>query len=137
MEQSRHRRSLDGACSKNINLGCYRVIVRTADFFTPPWDALIVANIFRLTLTVLILKLADALPEGIVTVAGTFARFGWLLDNFTTKPAEGAGAVSDTVPADAAPPATVVGLRVNEARIAGADTGDGNKLIDADFVTLL
>ena len=35
------------------------------------------------------------------------------------------------------PPATVVGLRVNEAKVAGADTGDGNKLIDADFVTLL
>ena len=111
------------------------VIVRTADFLTAPWDALIVANIFRLTLKVVILKLADALPKGIVTVAGTFARFRLLLANFTTKPAEGAGAVSDAVPIDVAPPLTVFGLRVNEARLADADTG-GNRLSDADFVTL-
>ena len=98
---------------------------------------MIVGENFRFTLTVVTLKLADELPEGTVTVVGTFARLGILLDNFTTKPAEGAGAVSVTVPIDAAPPVTVVGLSVNEARLADADGGGGNKLIDADFVTLL
>ena len=97
---------------------------------------MIVGENFRFTLTVVTLKLADALPEGTVTVAGTFARLGILLDNFTTKPAAGAGAVSITVPIDVAPPLTVVGLRVNEARLADADTA-GNKLIDVDFVTPL
>ncbi len=91
----------------------------------------------RFTLPVVTLKLADALPEGTATDAGTFPRFGLLLDKFTTKPAEGAGAVSVTVPIDVAPPVTVTGLRINEARLADADAGDGNKLIDADLVTPL
>ena len=69
---------------------------------------MIVADAFRFTLTVVTLKLADELPEGTVTVAGTFAWLGLLLDNFTTKPAEGAGAVSVTVPIDVAPPARQV-----------------------------
>ena len=98
---------------------------------------MIVADATRFPLTVVILKLAEVLPKGIDTAAGTFARLRLLFANFTTKPAEGAGALSVTVPIDVAPPATAVGLRVNVARVAGADTGDGNKLIDADFVTLL
>ena len=98
---------------------------------------MIVGENFRFTLTVVTVKLANTLPEGTVTVVGTFARLGILLDNFTTKPAAGAGAVSVTVPIDAAAPLTVVGLRVSEARPADGDTGAGNKLIDADFVTLL
>ena len=98
---------------------------------------MIVGENFRYTLTLVTLKLADELPEGTVTVVGTFARLGILLDNFTTEPAGGAGAVRVTVPIDAAPPVTVVGLRVNEARLADGDGGDGNILIDADCVTLL
>ena len=82
---------------------------------------MIVGKNFRFTLTVVTLKLADELPERTVTVVGTFARLGILLDNFTTKPAAGAAAVSVTVPIDAAPPLTVVELRVNEARLTGAD----------------
>ena len=73
-----------------------------------------------------------------MTVAGTFPRLGMLLDNFTTKPAAGAGAVSVTVPTDAAPPVTVVGLSGRRSRrLADAGAGDGNKLIDADLVTPL
>ena len=98
---------------------------------------MIVGENFRFTLTVVTLKLADALPEGTVTVVGTFARLGILLDNFTTKPAAGAGAVRSLSQSMRRRRLTVVGLRVNEARLADADTGDGNKLIDADFVTLL
>ncbi len=98
---------------------------------------MIVGENFRFTLTVVTVKLADELPERTVTDVGTFARLGILLDNFTTKPAAGAGAVSVTVPIDAAPPVTVSGLRVNEARLADTDAGDGNKLIDVDLVTLL
>ncbi len=98
---------------------------------------MIVGENFRFTLTVVTLKLADELPEETVTVVGTFARLGILLDNFTTKPAAGAGAVRITVPIDVAPPVTVLGLRVNEAKLADADGGGGNRLIDADFVTPL
>ena len=84
----------------------------------PPWDALIVATIFRLPLVVAIVNLADELPERIVTVAGTLARNGWLLDKFTTIPPDGATALSVTVPIEEAPPATMVGLSVKAARTA-------------------
>jgi hypothetical protein len=97
-------------------------------------DAFIVAVIVRLPLVVVMVKLAEKLPKGIVTVAGTFARFGLLLDRFTTNPPEGAGAESVTVPVEGAPPATVVGFTASEARVADAG---GNTLIAADFVTEL
>ena len=96
-----------------------------------------VADACRVPLTVVIVKFADALPEGIDTAAGILARFRLLFDNLTIRPAAGADAVRITVPIDVPRPATVVGLRVNEARVADGDTGDGNKVIDADFVTLL
>ena len=100
----------------------------------PPCDALIVATIFRLPLVVAIVNLADELPERTVTVAGTLARTGLLLDKFTTIPPDGAAALSVTVPIEEAPPATMVGLSVKEARTADAS---GNTLIEADFVTPL
>ena len=99
---------------------------------TPPWDALIIATIFRLSLVVAIVNVADELPERIVTVAGTLACNGWLHDKFTTIPPDGAPALSVTVPIEKAPPATIVGLSVKEARTADAG---GNTLIEADFVT--
>ena len=111
-----------------------RLTVRVALLVTPPWDALIVATIFRLPLVVAIVNLADELPERIVTVAGTLARNGWLLDKFTTIPPDGATALSVTVPIEEAPPATMVGLSVKAARTADAG---GNTLIEADFVTPL
>ena len=67
-------------------------------------------------------------------MGGTGARFGLLLDKFTTTPPEGAGAVSVAVPVEEAPPVTVVGLSAKEARLADAG---GRTLIAADFVTEL
>ena len=90
--------------------------------------------IFRLPLVVEMVKLAVELPERIVTESGTLARYGWLLDKFTTMPPEGAGALSVTVPVEVAPPTTVVGLRVNAD--STADAG-GSKLIVADLITPL
>lgn len=101
---------------------------------TPPWDAVIFAVIFRLPLVVEIVKLALELPERIVTVAGTLARYGWLLDKFTTMPPEGAGPLSVTVPVEVVPPTTAVGLRV---KVASAADAGGIKLIVADLVTPL
>ena len=80
------------------------------------------------------MNVADELPERIVTVDGTLARDGWLLDKFTTIPPDGAAALSVTVPIEEAPPATTVGLTVKEARTVDAG---GNTLIEADFVTAL
>ena len=66
----------------------------------------------------MILKLAEILPEGMVTLAGTLARVELLLDRFTSNPPAGAVALSVTVPIDVAPPMTVVGLSVNEVKLA-------------------
>ena len=111
-----------------------RLIVRDAVLVTPFRDAFIVAVIVRLPLVVVMVKLADELPKGIVTVAGTFARFGLLLDKFTTNPPTGAGAVSVSVPVEDVPPTTVVGFSTSEARVADAG---GSTLTAADFVTKL
>jgi hypothetical protein len=55
-------------------LDYFRLTVRVADLMILPWDAVIVAVIFRFPLVVVIVKVADELPERIVTVAGTLAR---------------------------------------------------------------
>lgn len=106
-------------------------MVRLAVLLTPPCDAVIVAVAFRLDCTVEILKLAETLPAGIVTVAGTLARVGLLLDNVTTAPPAGAGAVRATVPTETAPPTTEVGLSVKEVKVAAVS------VITVDVVTPL
>lgn len=82
--------------------------------------ALIVAVAFRLTLTVAMLKLADAFPALTVTWAGTIARAGLLLDKLITNPPTGAGALSVTVPTATLPPTTVAGLTFTEVKLAAA-----------------
>lgn len=62
-------------------------------------------------------------PAAIVILAGTLARVGRLLDRLITAPPLGAAIVSVTVAVDVAPPATVVGFRVNDCNAAGAVVG--------------
>ena len=61
------------------------------------------------------------LPAGTVIVAGTVTAAVLLLENATTAPSLGTGAVSVTVAEAVAPPCTVAGLRLSELR-AGAVT---------------
>ena len=49
-------------------------------------------------------------PVGTVTLAGTWATAGLLLESATTVPPSGAAALTMIVPLVASPPATVVGL---------------------------
>jgi hypothetical protein len=74
-----------------------------------------VVTVFEVTVKVPLVE-----PAGIVTLAGTVAAFVLLLDNVTTAPPDGAGAVSVAVPvAFALPPVTLVGeMESNES--AGA-----------------
>jgi len=51
-------------------------------------------------------------PAGILTLLGTVAMRGLLLNSFTTKPPEGAGLVIVTVACDENPPLTVCGFKV-------------------------
>src|SRR5437870_5964260 len=59
-----------------------------------------------------------ALP-GTVTLAGTLATPGLLLDRLTTAPPLGAGALSVTVPVEELPPVTLDGLRLSAESVGG------------------
>jgi hypothetical protein len=59
---------------------------------------------------------AEVPPVATVTLAGTCAAAGLLLDKVTTAPPVGAGLVSDTKPVKDVPPVTDVGLSVKVLR---------------------
>ena len=80
---------------------------------------------------VVIVKLALVVPAAIVTLGGTLAAPGWLLDKATTLPPAGAGLATVTAPVEGLPPATLVGLTVNEERGGG---GTGLTFNAADLV---
>src|SRR5207253_9186637 len=68
-------------------------------------------------------KFAPVAPAATVTLAGTVATVGLLLDNVTMAPPVGATAVKVTVPVLGAPPPTLVGLTVTEDRVGAAAAG--------------
>src|SRR5712691_2932450 len=74
--------------------------------------------------TGLVLTVKDAVvpPVGTVTLAGTVAAPGLLLDRLTTAPPLGAGALSVTVPFEELPPVTLDGLRVSAESVGGLTT---------------
>ena len=86
----------------------------------------ITTEVRRGTRLVVTLKLADVAPAGTMMLAGTVAKLVLLLIRLITAPSEGAGVLSVTVPVEAEPPLTLVGLRVNElspGKVAGVDVG--------------
>jgi hypothetical protein len=85
-------------------VGC--VTLSAADFETPPYDPVIVAEIVPPTALVEIVNVALVEPAGTVTLAGTETT-GSLPDNETTAPPVGAGPVSVTVPFKVSPPTTL------------------------------
>jgi hypothetical protein len=78
----------------------------------------IVEVVAEVTFTVLTVKMADVLPEGMVMVAGTVAEDP-LADSVITKPVVGAGDVIVTVAVLDLPPTTDVGFRVSEFTVGG------------------
>lgn len=61
----------------------------------------------------------DVAPAGNVREADTTAAAVLLLDKLTTIPPVGAGPLRETVPVDAAPPTTEVGLSVSDVTVGG------------------
>src|SRR5206468_8215214 len=77
-----------------------------------------VATVPTVTVFVATVNLAVVAPAATVTDAGTVAALRLLLVNATTAPPAGAAALSVTVPVLFAPPVSVAGFSVIEARVA-------------------
>ena len=77
----------------------------------------IVTEVDVLTAVVVTVKLALVAPAATVTVDGTEATDGLLLESVTATPPEGAPALSVTVPAEDWPPVTLAGFRVSEESV--------------------
>lgn len=96
------------------------VTVKVALRVAPPKAPLMVADVDVVTDTVLTVKVPLVAPAAMVTLAGTLAVAGLLLESVTTAPPAGAAAVKVAVPVEAAGPTTLVGLTDTEDRLAAA-----------------
>src|ERR1700741_2668363 len=85
----------------------------------PRMFAEMVTSVLAPTSEVPIGKVAFAVPAGTVTLCGTVAAAGLLLERGTDKPPLGAWLASVTLPCALSPPNTTAGLSVNEST-AGA-----------------
>src|SRR5712692_4039798 len=88
------------------------------------------------TLNVVTVKLALVAPAATVTLAGTLAEPGRLLDRVTTVPPVGTALASVTVPVAGLPPVTLLGLTLNEESAGGGGgVPAGFTVKVADWVT--
>ena len=100
------------------------VSVSAAELVTPAKTAEIVTAVEAVTAVVVTVKAALVAPAGTVTLAGTVTVAAVELpESVTSAPPVGAALVRVTVPCDAAPPVTLVGLNVKVFRLAGGGTG--------------
>ena len=97
---------------------------RVALFVTPPAVASTVTEVLDEPGDVVTMNVAELLPDGTVTLAGTLATEGLLLESATTFPPAGAGPLRITVPVEELPASTVEGESVK-------DDGTGGLLVMA------
>lgn len=100
-------------------VNAYGVIVRVAVLDVPRAVAVIVAVRFDAVVVVVIVNVADVAPAGIVTDAGTLARFALLLRSVTVVAVVDAR-LRVTVPVDVVPPRTDVGFKLRALNVTGA-----------------
>lgn len=82
-----------------------------------------VIGVFVATVVVVTVKPTAVVPEATVTLTGTLATAGLLLDNDTTAPAGGAPPDNNTNPDVLEPPATLAGLTVTLCKVGPAASG--------------
>src|SRR5260370_42306356 len=89
--------------------------------FVPLYEPYIVKVVDTITGFVVTVNVALVVPAGMVTVGGTLAAEGLLLERATCAPPAGAGAFRVTVPVEGpnGPPTTLVGFRVSEDKTGG------------------
>ena len=92
---------------------------RVALFVTPPAVASTVTEVLDEPGAVVTMNVAELLLGGTVTLAGTLATEGLLLDSATTVPPAGAGPLRVTVPVAELPAFTVEGESVNDDGTGG------------------
>lgn len=98
----------------------------------PLYEAVMTTAVLAATGEVVIVKSPVKPVDGTVTVAGTAATPGLLLERETTAPVAGAGVLSTTVPNDESPPTTVAGLMLIDESVAAGGGACGVKLRTAD-----
>ena len=86
---------------------------------TPLYEAEMLAEVDVPTGLVLTVNVALVAPAATVTLDGTIAALGLLLDRLITASPLGAGPLSVTVPVAEVPPVTLVGLNVSEESETG------------------
>ena len=87
-----------------------------------------------MTALVLTVKVVLVAPAGTITLEGTLAAPGLLLESATCAPPAGAGPLSVAVPVeDCIPPTTLVGFSESEERV-GAGGAAGVTVSEADLV---
>jgi hypothetical protein len=96
------------------------VTVRIALRVAPPKVPVMVPDICSVTDAVLTVKVPLVAPAATVTLPGTVAVLGMLLDSVTTAPPEGAAVVKVAVPVETSPPTTLVGFTDTEDKLAAA-----------------
>jgi hypothetical protein len=103
------------------------VTVSVAVRLTPLYVPVSVTLALAVTAVVLTVTVALVAPASTVTLAGTPATAGLLLESVTTAPPVGAAAVKVTVPVEELPPTTLVGFTNTEDRLAAAGAACGVK----------
>ncbi len=93
------------------------LIVSVVVALTVPTVPVIVVWVWLATAVVLTVKVTEASPAGMLTLAGVVADLTDD-DSLTTTPPFGAALVNVTVPVEPTPPATVDGLTPTERRLA-------------------
>ena len=114
--------TVDGERPRDVGVGGGGggVTVKIALRVAPPKVPVMDPDVDAVTDTVLTVKVPLVAPAATVTLAGTVAALGMLLDSVTTAPPGGAAAVNVAVPVEALPPTTLVGFTDTEDKLAAA-----------------